>query len=136
MSKQTTQRGRHQKEATRTRLQTSIDQIKFQLDRTASKLKTIEKQILDTPNGVDQLKLFIKLNQHQNREKAFLKKLDALQFQLSCLESYRIPSRDSSDTFDEWGAVENEMKAQETRKALEMARQTRMDKENDLERDR
>ena len=125
---------RHQKEAARIRLQTTIEKVQAQLDRNASQRKTLELQILEMPNGISQLKQFVRLNQLQNRERGLTKRIEELNFQLSCLESYRIPSRDPDDTYDEWATVDKEQKALATEKALAKSRQNRNERDNDKER--
>lgn len=136
MSKQTVKHERHRKKATRTHLQTTIKKLKAELVQNTTRRKKLEMQILGMPNGISQLRHFVKLNQLENREKALVKRLEGANFQLSCLETYRVPSRDPEDTFDEWKVAENEMKALEAEKALSKIRENRMNKENDKEMDR
>lgn len=135
MSENPIQSKQHQKELAQVRLQAAIEKVNTQLGRNTSKYKTLEQQILEMPSGINRLKEFVKLNQLRNREKSLIKKLVELNYQLSTMEIYRIPSRDADD-FDEWRVVENAEKENQAKKALEKSRDTRQRAENDKDIDR
>lgn len=136
MSKQTTQRERHQKEAARISLESSIEQLSNKIDAIHKRRIAIEHQIINTTTGIANLRNFIRLRQLEAQEKQLITRLEQLKYSQSLLTPKRnIPGREQ-DEFDEWAAAEKEQKAIDTENALAKTRESRQSKENDKELDR